>query len=114
MSGNRAAVLTQPGRGLDDGGVPSAAFAVFTLAVRCDPNAKGARPQVCYVAQVIDRRLGVAILELTVGRAHAAHRLERARHALGQSRDFSGALLSQKRFPSLAKRPCPDVVLVRL
>ena len=106
---DRVRAEAQPRRGVGDVRVARAALAVFTVAMRRDRDVERHRAQVRRVAQPVHRRLGIAVLQLAVGRAHAAHRLERAGHALGGARDLPEPLLVQKSVPAVAEAAGADV-----
>src|SRR5215831_593209 len=61
------------------------------------------------MAEEIDRRLGIAVFELAVGRAHAAHRLDLTRRALGDAGDLLLPHLPEKVVPALAETASAQV-----
>src|SRR5215831_10683542 len=61
------------------------------------------RAQVCDMAKKIHRRLRIAILELAVGRTHAAHGLDLTGRALGDAGDLLPPHLLQKMLPAFAE-----------
>src|SRR6185503_13331250 len=66
------------------------------------------------LAKEINRRFGVSILKLAVGRAHSAHGHERAGRALGYSRGLPAPHFIDKTFPPFAETPPAQVVCVKV
>src|SRR5205823_5001226 len=92
--------------------VAAAAFAVLTLAMRTDGQPERVRTQVGDAAEKIDRRFGIAVLELPIRRAHAAHLLQLAGGAFGRPRHLPAAHAAKKSFPALPQRSGPEIELV--
>src|SRR5215831_1850801 len=67
------------------------------------------RAQVCDMAQKIHRRLRIAILELAVGRTHAAHGLDLTGRTLGDAGDLLPPHRFQKMIPAFAEAPPAQV-----
>src|ERR1051325_10399840 len=93
--------------------VPLSLGTVFAVAVRADVDVEGHGPQMRGLAQPIDRRLRVAVLELSVRRAHAAERAQRAVRALRRPRDRLAVHVAEE-LPPLGERSLDDVVAVEV
>src|SRR5438132_7429904 len=64
-----------------------------------------------HAAEKINGGLGIAVLELSLGRAHGTHRLQLAFGALGRPGDFFPANAA-KSVPGVAQRSRPEIELV--
>ena len=81
------------------------AFSVFrNLETQCD------RAQVRDLTKKVDRRFRVAILQFSVGGAHAAQRANSTIDTFGNSFSLPGAHLQKKSFPTFLHAPRTDVI----
>ena len=80
-----------------------AAFAVFAAAVRRNGETERRGAQVRDLAEKIDRRFRIIVLQLAIGRAHPARRLHLAIRAFGQARPFLVAHRLQALLPTVTK-----------
>src|SRR5688572_29629098 len=94
--------------------VMRAAAAIFTIAVRRNVPLQRAGTQMRRLAEELDRGLGILVLELPVGRAHAADRRQLARGALGRARALLLPHRRQELFPALLEAALAEVVLIVL
>ena len=87
-----------------------AAFAAFAIAVLGNFESKRVGPQVSRLAQERDRRLRVTVLQLAIGWAHAAKRLDLAAVADRRTRARLVANLAQRAFPAFDEATLSNVV----
>ena len=87
-----------------------AAFTAFAIAVLGNFVSKRVCPQVSHLAQERDRRLRVTVLQLAVGWAHAAKRLDLAAVADRRTRARLAANLAQRAFPAFEEAALSNVV----
>src|SRR5215467_11505842 len=81
----------------------------FAIAMRWHGDLESFCAQVCDVAKKIHRRLGIAVLELAVGRTHASHGFDLTGRALGDAGDLLPPHRFQKMIPAFAEAPPAQV-----
>src|SRR5437667_610004 len=87
-------------------------IAELTIAVLRDFEAESHRPQVCHLAQELDRRLRIAAFELAISRAHSTDRLDFAISTLRHPAGLALPHAQQELIPSFAYTARANVISV--